>query len=120
MSAEYPKRQQANKKSIIHEMILGGRPRHTQTTLTLHSSPSLLSGAPLQIEKSSSESWKFTLFSVDMKTPTGLLTAENEFFKVYDKTDNDTGLAAAFLFSFEGNDLIEASHCLVQLECTCS
>ena len=116
MSAGYPNRQQARKNSIIHKMFLGGRPPHTYTILTLHSSPSLLSGAPLWIEESSSQSFSFKVFSVDRKTPTGRFTAENEFFKVY---DNVTGLAAAFLFSFEGNDLIEASLCLVQLECTC-
>lgn len=120
MSAGYPTRQQARKKSIIHEMFLGGRPPHTYTILTLHSSPSLLSGAPLWIEESSSQSFSFKVFSVDRKTPTGRFTAENEFFKVYDKTDNVTTQAAAFLFSFEGNDLIEACLCLVQLKCTCS
>ena len=100
MSPGYPNRTVALNSSIIYNnMFFGGEPTLSYTTMTLHSSPGLLSGAILQMK---SGKWTFVAFSADINDPVSLMPKGDNLTYMYDTRNSTTQRHAAFLFSFKG------------------
>ena len=99
MSPGYPNRTAALNSSISYNMFFGGEPTLSYTTMTLHSSPGLLSGAILQMK---SGKWTFVAFSADINDPVSLMPKGDNLTYMYDTRNSTTQRHAAFLFSFKG------------------
>ena len=101
MSEGYPANKRGSYGGLIYDMAFGGLPSNTYTTVTLHSSPSLLLAK-------TREMWKFdglhlpqfSGFSTELQTPISIFTEES-YAVVAHYSDPDT-LFPALLFSFKG------------------
>ena len=101
MSEGYPANKRGSYGGYIYDVAFGGLPSNTYTTVTLHSSPSLLLGKTVEL-------WKFdglhlpqfSGFSTELQTPISIFTEEG-YAVVAHYSDPDT-LFPALLFSFKG------------------
>ena len=95
MSRGYPTfRVQNNLRPL---MYFGGQPSHTYTTIRLHTSPSLLSGARLNVGSQGDP-----LFNAALSTPISIFTADSGYIYVKVTKNRRNQFAGSFLFSFEG------------------
>ena len=106
MSPGYPARSEDNSLYSQFDMYFGGQPSYTYTTITLLSSPSLLSGSLLRIHTRSAPGRPFPGgFSEESPSPISIFTGDTSFIRVFGWKRDSTALRAAFLFSFEGRIL---------------
>mgnify|MGYP001797726282 FL=1 len=91
-------------KIVIYGMDFGGLPSNTYTTMSLHSSPSLLASMSLDMFQivGSGISDKIPGFSTELHTPISVFTWEGYAVRAFGADFSDAKLNPAFLFSFKG------------------
>ena len=97
MSRGYPTRRVQNNLRPL--MYFGGQPSHTYTTIRLHSSPSLLSGARLKVKSDVSQLTGG--FTTELHTPLSIYTADKGYV-IVELPRSTSQDSPAFLFSFKG------------------
>ena len=101
MSEGYPAKKRGRQEGVTYDMAFGGLPSNTYTTVTLHSSPSLLLGKTVTLLKYDGLHLpQFSGFSTELQTPISIFTEEG-YAVVAHYSDPDT-LFPALLFSFKG------------------
>ena len=97
MSRGYPTRRVQNNLRPL--MYFGGQPSHTYTTIRLHTSPSLLSGARLKVKSDISQLTGG--FTTELHTPLSIYTADSGYV-IVEMPRSTSQDSPAFLFSFKG------------------
>ena len=98
ISEGYPSRSPASSMFPFF-MYFGGQPSHTYTTIRLHSSPSLLSGASLKVKSDVSQLTGG--FTTELHTPLSIYTADSGYV-IVEMPRSTSQDSPAFLFSFKG------------------
>ena len=85
-------------------MDFGGLPSNTYTTMSLHSSPSLLANMSLDMFQivGTQDSDKIPGFSTELHTPISVFTGEGYAVQAFGYDISAAPLNPAFLFSFKG------------------
>ena len=99
MSRGYPTRSAQN-RIYRFLMYFGGQPSHTYTTIRLHSPPTLLSGARLNVRSLGGPVTGG--FTSVLSTPISIYTADTGYIYVEAPKPSRAQQGASFLFSFEG------------------
>ena len=99
MSRGYPTRSAQN-RIYRFLMYFGGQPSHTYTTIRLHSPPTLLSGARLNVRSLGGPLTGG--FTASLSTPISIYTADTGYIYVEAPKPSRAQQGASFLFSFEG------------------
>ena len=97
MNPGYPARSEGRIGDGQYMMYFGGQPPYTYTTITLHSSPSLLSGGGFYIWYGTHPD--STGFRVEVYSPISIFTADSECIWLLSWS---RGIWPAFLVSFQG------------------
>ena len=99
MSRGYPTRSAQN-RIYRFLMYFGGQPSHTYTTIRLHSPPTMLSGARLNVRSLGGPLTGG--FTASLSTPISIYTADTGYIYVEAPKPSQAQQGASFLFSFEG------------------
>ena len=106
MSEGYPA-YRGRENSVTYDMAFGGLPSNTYTTVTLHSSPSLLLEMTVNMYQLDGEQHFRVLlgFSTELHTPISIFTGEGYAIRAdgFDVASDADTLYPAILFSFEGS-----------------
>ena len=91
-------------KYVAYVMVFGGLPSNTYTTMTLHSSPSLLANMSLDMFPIVGRQIgdKIPGFSTELHTPISVFTGEGYAVQAFGFDYSAAPLNPAFLFSFKG------------------
>ena len=107
MSEGYPAKERGRDEDVLYGMAFGGLPSNTYTTVTLHSSPSLLLEMTMyMLEPDGEQSPRRLLgFSTELHTPISIFTGEGYAIRAdgFDVASDADTLYPAILFSFEGS-----------------
>ena len=106
MSEGYPA-YRGRERSVTYDMAFGGLPSNTYTTVTLHSSPSLLLKMIVNMHQYDGDGLisRFLGFSTELHTPISIFTEEGYAISAdgWDVASDADTLYPAILFSFEGS-----------------
>ena len=107
MSEGYPAKERGRDEDVLYGMAFGGLPSNTYTTVTLHSSPSLLLEMTMHMLEPDGEQYPRPLlgFSTELHTPISIFTGEGYAIRAdgFDLASDADTLYPAILFSFEGS-----------------